>query len=118
VGVQYDGNDEGEHRGGYVLTPLGRSSWPIQGVDVRRFSLWHWLGVEFDSTTPQSPPGTQVLGRVYPHLRNRRVRGEMTYYERGGAKVYAAGTLDFPSALNYPQFRQLLANLWTRLATP
>ena len=42
----------------------------------------------------------------------------MTYYERGGAKVYAAGTLDFPSALNYPQFRQLLANLWTRLATP
>jgi len=118
VGVQYRGNDEGGHRGAYVLTPFGRSSWAFDGVDVNAFSLWRWLGVEFDTTTRQSPPGIRVLARVDPHLRDRGVRGEMTYYERGRAKVFAAGTLDFPAALVYPQFRRLLANLWIRLATP
>jgi hypothetical protein len=118
VGVQYVGNDEGEHRGSYVLTPFGRESWPFEGVNLHAFSLWRWLGVEFDGTTRFSPRGTRVLARVDPHLRNRRVRGEMAYYERGGANVFAAGTLDFPAALVYPQFRQLLTNLWARLETP
>jgi hypothetical protein len=118
VGVQYRGNDEGVHRGAYVLTSFGRGSWQFDGVDTRAFSLWRWLGIEFDMTTRSSPPGTRVLARVNPHLRDRRVRGEMTYYERGRAKVFAAGTLDFPAALVYPQFRRLLANLWARLATP
>jgi len=119
VGVQYRGNDEGQHRGPYILTPFGRRSWEFEGVDERAFSLWRWLGIEFDMTTPASPPGTHVLARVDPHVRHRPgLRGEMTYYERGGAKVFAAGTLNFPAALVYPQFRLLLENLWARLSTP
>ena len=82
-------------------------------------SLWRWLGIEFDMRTAASPPGTRVLARVDPHVRHRPgLRGEMTYYERGGAKVFAAGTLNFPAALVYPQFRLLLENLWARLSTP
>jgi len=119
IGVQYRGNDEGQHRGPYLLTRFGRRSWQFAGVDERAFSLWHWLGIEFDMTTPASPRGTHVLARVDPHIRNRpKLRGEMTYYERGGAKVFAAGTLNFPAALVYPQFRLLLQNLWARLSMP
>jgi hypothetical protein len=119
IGVQYRGNDEGRHRGPYVPTPFGRRSWQFTGVDVSAFSLWRWLGIEFDMRTAASPPGTHVLARVNPHVRRRpRLRGEMTYYERGAAKVFAAGTLNFPAALAYPQFRLLLQNLWARLSTP
>jgi hypothetical protein len=118
IGVQYRGNDEGQHRGAYQPTQFGRTSWQFAGVDLQALSLWHWLGIEVDMRTRYSPPGTHVLARVDPHFGGRGVRGEMTYYERGGAKVFAAGTLNFPAALVYPEFRQLLANLWARLATP
>jgi hypothetical protein len=42
----------------------------------------------------------------------------MTYYNLAGAKVFAAGTLNFPDAVDNPPFQQLLQNLWQRLATP
>ena len=88
IGVQYRGNDEGQHRGPYILTSFGRRSWEFEGVDERAFSLWRWLGIEYDMTTRNSPHGIHVLGRVNPHMRNRRLRGEMTYYRRGAAQVF------------------------------
>jgi hypothetical protein len=118
VGVQYRGNDEGQHHGRYVLSPFGRFSWEFAGVDEKLLSRWHWFGIEYDMTTRASPHGIHILGRVNPHMRARRLRGEMTYYRRGGAKVFAAGTLNFPASLVYPEFRILLGNLWQRLATP
>jgi hypothetical protein len=118
VGVEYRGNDEGQHHGHYVLSRFGRSSWALAGIDPAALDAWHWFGIEYDMTTRASPRGIHVLGRVNPHMRNRWLRGEMTYYQRGGAKVFAAGTLNFPAALVYPQFRQLLENVWQRLAVP
>ncbi len=118
VGVQYRGNDEGQHRGRYVLSPFARRSWELAGVDERLLAGWRWLGIEYDMTTRASPRQIRVLGRVNPHMRDRRLRGEMTFYERGGAKVFAAGTLTFPAALVYPPFRTLLENVWQRLSQP
>lgn len=118
VGVQYRGNDEGQHRGAYELTTYGQQCWEFAGVDEDALAKWPWFGVEYDMTTSASPPGTHVLAQVDPHLANPKVRGDMTYYERGGAKVFAAGTLDLTSALGYPPFDQLLENLWARLAPP
>ena len=118
VGVEYRGNDEGQHHGHYVLSRFGRRSWVLAGVDPAALRAWRWLGIEYDMTTRASPHGIHVLGRVNPHMRNRRLRGEMTYYRRGAAKVFAAGTLNFPAALAYPQFRQLLGNVWQHLAAP
>jgi hypothetical protein len=118
IGIQYRGNDEGEHRGRYVVSPFGHWFWVFAGIDPRRLAGWHWLGIEYDMTTRFSPHGIHVLARVNPHMRNRRLRGEMTYYERGSAKVFAAGALNFPAALAYPQFRRLLENVWAHLAQP
>jgi hypothetical protein len=69
-------------------------------------------------TTSVSPPGTELLAEVDPRMPNPTIRGDMTYYEQGNAKVFAAGTLNFTSALRYAPYQQLLQNLWQRLATP
>ena len=118
VGVQYRGNDEGEHRGPYELTPYGRSSWEFAGVDPNRLLPWRWFGIEFDKTTSASPRSIHVLAQVNPHMRDRGLRGQMTYYERGGAKVFASGILSFPSAAYYSPYRQVLENVWARLSKP
>ena len=118
IGVQYRGNDEGEHRAPYTLTPAGRSSWAFVGVDERAVAAWLWFGIEVDMRTATSPRGTQVLARVNPHYRDGGARGEMTYYERGGAKVFASGALNFTASLFDPNFRRLLENVWERLAEP
>jgi hypothetical protein len=49
---------------------------------------------------------------------NPHLRGEMTYYTRGRAKVFAAGVLNFPGSVYYPAYRQVLENVWERLAQP
>jgi hypothetical protein len=119
VGVQYRANDEGEHRGAYELTPAGRASWAFAGVPESAVAAWQWFGIEVDMTTRASPRGTVVLARLDPHYpRSGAARGEMTYYERGGAKVFAAGSLNFTASLFDPAFRRLLENVWTRLAAP
>jgi hypothetical protein len=118
VGVQYRANDEGGHRGAYELTPYGQQSWEFAGVDETALAKWNRFGVEFDMTTSASPPGTHVLAQVDPLLDNPSVRGQMTYYELGGAKVFAAGTMDFADSVDNPPFQQLLANLWRELAVP
>jgi len=118
VGVQYRGNDEGEHRGPYELTPYGRNSWEFAGVDQDQLQPWHWFGIEFDKTTSASPRGIHVLAQVNPHMRDRGLRGQMTYYQRGSAKVFASGILDFPSTAYYGPYRQVLDNVWDRLSRP
>jgi hypothetical protein len=44
---------------------------------------------------------------------------EMTYYEtRRGAKVFAAGVMNFGGSALWPGVRTMVENLWRRLATP
>jgi len=59
-----------------------------------------------------------VLAQVNPHMRDRGLRGQMTYYERGRAKVFASGILSFPSAAYNSPYRQVLENVWARLSKP
>ena len=118
VGVQYRGNDEGEHRGPYELTPYGRRSWEFAGADESLLRPWRWFGIEFDKTTSASPRGIHVLAQVNPHMRDRGLRGQMTYYEHGRAKVFAAGILNFPSTAYHSPYGQVLDNVWARLSKP
>jgi N,N-dimethylformamidase beta subunit-like, C-terminal len=118
LGVQYRANDEGRHRGYYQLTPDGAQSWQLAGVDDAGLAAWPFLGIEYDMTTSLTPPGTDVLAEVDPHLLDPTIRGQMTYYEQGGAKVFSAGALNLTSALIDPPFQRLLENLWQRLAVP
>ena len=44
---------------------------------------------------------------------------EMTYYETpGGAKVFAAGALNFTASIGDPAVSQLVENVWARLSHP
>ena len=40
----------------------------------------------------------------------------MTYYERAGAKVFAAGAFTLAGGVPQPKVRQLVDNLWKGLA--
>jgi hypothetical protein len=115
IGVQYRANDEGQRHGSYQLTPYGRQSWQFAGTDQATLDKWPWFGIEYDTTTSASPPGTHILAQVDPHFPNPAIRGQMTYYQRGRAKVFAAGTLNFTGGLDYPPLSRLLENLWQRL---
>ena len=43
----------------------------------------------------------------------------MTYYETpAGAKVFAAGVINFSASLGQPAVDRLLTNVWSRLAVP
>ena len=114
VGVQYRGNDRGGHTAPYV--PTEASGWLLGGVGSALGSLRY--GIEFDMTTPDSPPGTAVLAEVDPGLAGGAIRGQMAYYETpAGAKVFAAGTLGFGGSDN-PVAATLFRNLWQRLSSP
>jgi hypothetical protein len=122
IGVQYRANDDGRKRGDYVVAATATAPWLWDGtgiLDGGGFgSAVGGFGIEIDATTPESPPGTLVLAEV-PNLYGPGLTAQMTYYETpAGAKVFAAGSLNFAgSAATWPT-RRLLENLWTRLAVP
>ena len=73
------------------------------------------FGIEIDSTTPLSPPGTKVLARI-PDLFGPGLTAEMAYYETpAGARVFAAGVMDFPAVLFTDPGVKLLDNLWRHM---
>ena len=75
-------------------------------------------GIEIDARTSASPPGTVLLASIADAVGPGRT-AEMTYYETpAGAKVFAAGALDFAASAATPPASQLLENVWSRLAAP
>jgi hypothetical protein len=75
-------------------------------------------GIEIDATAPQSPPGTLVLAQI-PDLLGPGLTAQMSYYETpAGAKVFAAGTLDFGGSATYWPVKKMLDNIWARLSQP
>jgi len=122
IGVQYRANDEGTHQGLYIVSSGTSAPWLWAGtglVDGATFGQYvGGYGIEIDSTTPASPPGTIVLAQI-PDLLGPGMTAQMSYYETpNGAKVFAAGTLDFSgSAYTWP-VQRILDNLWARLSVP
>ncbi len=122
LGAQYRANDEGQHQGPFVVRDTTDAPWFWQGLGLDPGSMFGQVvggyGIEIDSTTRDSPPGTIVLAEI-PDLLGPGVTAQMTYYETPrGAKVFDAGALDFVgSALTFP-VDHLLLNLWNHLAVP
>jgi hypothetical protein len=122
IGVQYRGSDDGSRKGLYVVRRSARVSWLFEGTGLRDGSTFgadgRGLGIEIDATASASPAGIVVAAEI-PHLYGRGYTAQMTYYETPrGAKVFAAGTLDFGGHALYEPIRRLLLNAWARLSTP
>jgi N,N-dimethylformamidase beta subunit-like protein len=116
VGVQYFGNDGGQHQAPWVVQSSHAGSWIFAGTGLGPGSRFARGGVEADETTRNSPPRTEVIGRI------RNIFGsghdaQMSYYELpNGAKVFAAGAFTLAGATWMPGVERILENLWARLA--
>jgi hypothetical protein len=118
VGVQYVGSDHGQRQAGYTVTGAVAAPWAFDGTGLADGSVFGRFGIEIDAHTAQSPQGIQVLAHI-PDLFGSGRTAEMTYYETaGGAKVFAAGALNFGASLGSPEADRLLANVWARLSVP
>jgi hypothetical protein len=92
--------------------------WAFRGTGMRDGDSFGHGGIEIDARTAASPRGTIVLATM-PNLQGPGYSAEMTYYStRAGAKVFAAGTLNFAGTALEPPVSALLENVWRQLARP
>jgi hypothetical protein len=119
VGVQYRASDRGTHQHPFVVTDAGAASWAFAGTGLGAGSTFGLYGIEIDAATSASPPGTTVLAEI-PDALGPGLTAQMTYYETpAGARVFAAGVLNFGGEmLLWPESTQLVENVWAQLAQP
>jgi hypothetical protein len=115
IGVQYFGNDAGQHRGAWIVRDTPAAKWIFAGIGLSKGSPFANGGIEADDTTSSSPKGTQVLAAI-PNLFGTGHDADMTYYERkNGAKVFAAGAFTLAGSVWWPDVERLMENLWAHL---
>ena len=113
VGVQWAASNYGTGRAPYVVQATS-PPWAFSGTGLANGSRFGRYGTEIDARAPSSPPGTRVLARI-PNLIGRH-DAEMTYYEGpAGARVFAAGVLNFAASITDPSVSRLVDNVWSRL---
>jgi hypothetical protein len=113
VGVQYVAY--GSHlRGPYVARDTRSVPWLFRGTRLRTGSRFGSFGIEIDRKTAASPPGTRVIAEIR-NGQGRELAGQMAYYERGGARVFAAGAFTLAGSATRSYGAQLLDNLWGHL---
>lgn len=119
IGIQYlDWNHNVFHNAPYVVTGARSARWLFRGTGLSDGERFGSYGIEIDARTGDSPSGTRVLARA-PNIFGPGQSAEMTYHETAaGAKVFAAGVINFGgSALSRP-VPAMLENLWGRLGRP
>ena len=119
IGVQYRANDDGTRQAPFTVVGADAAPWLFVGTDIVNGSTFGEVvggyGIEIDSRTADSPPGTAVIATV-PDLFGPGASGEMTYYETPtGARVFAAGVLDFGGSVTFWPIRRMLENLWRHM---
>jgi hypothetical protein len=119
VGAQYIGWDEGRYANRPLhITGAHRTPWLFAGTGLHNGSSFGTYGIEIDSRTPASPPGTAVLANI-PNIFGPGKTAEMTYYTTpAGAKVFSAGVMNFGGSARSPVVAAMLENLWARLTAP
>lgn len=122
IGDEYVANDNGQHRGQFVVQNAAAAPWLWQGTGLGDGSTFGsevgGFGIEIDGVAPQSPPGTLVVAQI-PDLLGPGKTAQMTYYElRNGAKVFAAGALNFCGSVTLWPMKQIMTNLWAHMTQP
>ncbi len=122
IGVQYRANDDGRRQGFFSVQSLTTAPWLWESTGLTDGATFGQFvggyGIEIDAMTPDSPPGTTVLAQI-PDLFGPGISAQMTYYETPvGAKVFAAGALDFGGSATFWPVKRMLENLWARLSQP
>jgi hypothetical protein len=117
IGVQYLANDHGTHRGPWRVRNEDAVPWLFAGTHLQKDAPFGNAGIEVDHVAPSSPAQTKVAAMI-PNVFRPGISAYMTYYEtRGGAKVFAAGAFSLATSIWRLPMRQMVENLWTRLAS-
>jgi hypothetical protein len=117
VGVQYVASNYGIHQGSYIANTTS-APWVFAGTGLANGQSFGRYGYEIDIRSPATPPGTILLASI-PDLMGPGRTAEMTYYETvAGAKVFAAGALNFGASVGDPVVARILDNVWARLSRP
>ena len=116
LGVQYVANDRGERKGPWLVRRTPAARWLFAGVRLRNGREFSLGGIEIDGVAPSSPPNVEIVAEI-PDLFGRGRSAHMSYYETAdGAKVFSAGAFTLAGRVYELEVRQLLANLWKKLA--
>jgi hypothetical protein len=119
IGIQYvDWYQERYRNQPYTVTGAARADWAFRGTGLRNGTRFGVYGIEIDARSGDSPQGIQVLARI-PNIFGPGKSAEMTYYTTPrGAKVFAAGVINFGGSSLWPGVRGLVENLWKELSRP
>ena len=120
LGAQYRANDDGRRQKPFVVRSGSTAPWLWAGTGLGDGSTFGeelgGYGIEIDAATTFTPLGAIVLAEI-PDVFGPGLTAQMTYYETPqGAKVFAAGVIDFGGSSTLPAVRRMLENLWARLA--
>ena len=118
VGVQYIGNDGGTNRDAFHVRETAAASWLFAGTGLSKgLTFGRGFGIEIDKQTSRSPRGIQILAEL-PDLLGPGMTGQMTYYKRGDARVFAAGAFGLVAHVWSPPVDVIMGNLWAKLEEP
>jgi hypothetical protein len=117
IGVQYYRNDMGEHRGPWIVRQAAaRLPWLLNETGLDVGVAFGNGGIEADDVTSDSPKNVIVVAAI-PNLYGDGRDADMTYYQTAsGAKVFAAGAFTLAGSVWWPHVRELVSNVWERLA--
>ncbi len=118
IGVQYRSNDGGKHQARYIVAGADSLPGPSRVPVSRTVTSSGTVALRSISGLPTHP--RRCSSSSCPHLHpGVGSSAEMTYYSTAaGAKVFAAGTLNFGGGTRDPVVSRILQNLWTRLSRP
>jgi hypothetical protein len=119
VGAQYVDWNHGKYTNvAYQVIRASGAPWLFRSTGLRDGSTFGVYGIEVDAVAPSSPPQTKVLARI-ANIFGPGESAEMTYYATPrGAKVFAAGVMNFGGSALWPQVRTMIDNLWVNLSAP
>jgi hypothetical protein len=116
VGVQYVGWWQKVFRPRpYVLTGARTARWLYAGTGLANGDSFGRFGNEIDARAPSSPPRTLRLA-LARDIFGPGKSAEMTYYATSrGARVFAAGVLNFTAGADWAIVDRMIANVFARL---
>jgi hypothetical protein len=117
VGVQYVGWWQGLFpQRPYVVKGARTAAWLFRGTGLTNGETFGRFGIEADARAASSPSGIKLLARI-KDIFGAGKSAEMTYYRTSrGAKVFAAGVLNFASTTaDRSVLDKLLTNLFAKL---
>jgi hypothetical protein len=118
IGVQFFHNDNGEHRGPWIVRAGRSGRWIFRGTGLHPGDAFSSGGIEADQVAAASPAGVTVLAEIVDLFGDGR-NAQMAYYRTpNGAHVFAAGAFSLAAAVWQPPVARLVENLLTAFEKP